>query len=324
MNTETESKASRAMLIAAFATIYIVWGSTYAAIRVVVETMPPFLSAAVRFLVAGSLMLALLAARGVPVLSRAQWRYAAVTGTLMLVGGNGLVVWAERTLSSGFTALLIALVPVWFALMDWLRPRGNRPQLKTVLGIAVGFAGIVLLVKARGGLATMNGQWTGALAIVVSGMCWAGGSIYAKYQPNTASPWMTSAAQMLCGGAGLLLVATVRGEPFNTEWSQISGRSLAAQGYLIVFGSWIGFSAYVWLLKASTPARISTYAYVNPVIAVFLGWVMLGERMNAGMLGAATVIVLGVAIITIPPTAIASTLRRVAGLIAGRSFKAPR
>lgn len=312
------------MLIAAFATIYIVWGSTYAAIRVVVETMPPFLSAAARFLIAGAVMFGVLALRGVPNLSRAQWRYALITGSLMLVGGNGLVVWAERTLSSGFTALLVALVPVWFALMDWLRPRGARPQLKTVLGIIVGFLGIVLLVQARGGIATMHGQWTGALAIIFSGLCWAGGSVYAKYQPNTASPWMTSAAQMLCGAAGLFIVAFVRGEPFTAEWSRISGRSIAALGYLIVFGSWIGFSAYVWLLKASTPARVSTYAYVNPVIALFLGWALLGERLNAGMLWAAALIILGVITITLPPATIASALRRLMQAFVRCDSKVPR
>lgn len=310
MNQHSPTKAPTAMLLAAFATIYILWGSTYTAIRIVVETLPPFLAAGVRFLIAGSLMLAVLAARGTPLPSRALWRHATVTGTLMLVGGNGLVMWAERTLSSGFTALLIALVPVWFALLDWARPCGVRPQLKTVAGIFVGFLGIALLVQARGGFASMNGQWAGTLAIIVSGFCWAGGTLCAKYQPNTASPWMTSAAQMLCGGVGLMLVALLRGEPWRTDWSQVSGRSVAALGYLIVFGSWIAYSAYVWLLHHTTPARLSTYAYVNPIIAVFLGWILLGEKVNKGMLWAAAIIVIGVATITVPPSAIASVFRR--------------
>lgn len=310
MNQHSPTKAPTAMLIAAFATIYLLWGSTYTAIRIVVETLPPFLAAGVRFLIAGGLMLAVLHARGTPLPSRALWRHAAITGTLMLVGGNGLVMWAERTISSGFTALLIALVPVWFALLDWARPRGVRPQFKTVAGIFVGFLGIALLVSARGGFASMNGQWAGALAIIISGFCWAGGTLCSKYQPNTSSPWMTSAAQMLCGGVGLMLVALLRGEPWHTDWSQVSGRSVAALGYLIVFGSWIAYSAYVWLLHHTTPARLSTYAYVNPIIAVFLGWVLLNEKVNSGMLWAAAVIVLGVATITVPPSAIASFARR--------------
>ena len=310
MNEHSQTKAPTAMLIAAFATIYLLWGSTYTAIRIVVETLPPFLAAGVRFLIAGGLMLAVLAARGTPLPSRALWRHATITGTLMLVGGNGLVMWAERTLSSGFTALLIALVPVWFALLDWARPRGVRPQLKTVAGIFIGFLGIALLVRARGGFASMNGQWWGALAIMVSGFCWAGGTLCAKYQTNTSSPWMTSAAQMLCGGVGLMLVALLRGEPWHTDWSHVSGRSVAALGYLIVFGSWIAYSAYVWLLHNTTPARLSTYAYVNPIIAVFLGWVLLNEKVNSGMLWAAAIIVLGVATITVPPSAVASVVRR--------------
>jgi drug/metabolite transporter (DMT)-like permease len=312
MNTETESQRHRLLLVLAFAAIYFVWGSTYLAIRVVVETLPAFLSAGVRFLIAGGLMFALLRARGGAAPSRPQWRHALITGTLMLVGGNGLVVWAERTLSSGFTALLVALAPVWFALLEWLRPRGERPQLKTIIGIIVGFAGVVFLVQARGTTAGISGEWPSALAVIVAGICWAGGSLYSKYSSNTASPWMSAAAQMLCGGAALLVVGFLIGEPFRTDWSRISGRSLIALGYLIVFGSWIGFSAYVWLLKASTPARISTYAYVNPVIAVLLGWAFLGEKVTSGMMSGAVVILLGVAIISVPPTAIISIVRRAA------------
>lgn len=319
MKEHSPTKAPTATLLAAFATIYLLWGSTYTAIRIVVETLPPFLAAGVRFLIAGGLMLAVLAARGTPLPSRALWRHAAVTGTLMLVGGNGLVMWAERTISSGFTALLIALVPVWFALLDWARPHGVRPQFKTVAGIFVGFLGIALLVQARGGFASMNGQWAGALAIMISGFCWAGGTLVTKHQPNTASPWMTSAAQMLCGGVGLMLVAALRGEPWHTDWSRVSGRSVAALGYLIVFGSWIAYSAYVWLLHNTTPARLSTYAYVNPIIAVFLGWVLLGEKVNAGVLGAAAVIVLGVATITVPPSTVTAMLRRAGRLLVARA-----
>lgn len=319
MNQDRPTNPPTATLIAAFATIYLLWGSTYTAIRIVVETLPPFLAAGVRFLIAGGLMLVALAVRGTPLPSRAQWRNAAIASTLMLVGGNGLVMWAERTLSSGFTALLIALVPVWFALLDWARPQGARPQMKTVAGIFVGFLGVAFLVQARGGFASMTGQWAGALAIMVSGFCWAGGSIYSKHSAPGGSPWMTSAAQMLCGGVGLLLVGGVCGEPWSTDWSHVSGRSLAALTYLVVFGSWIGFCTYVWLLHNTTPARLSTYAYVNPVIAVSLGWVLLGEKVNSGMLWAAAIIVLGVATITIPPASLASGFRRMARCLVARS-----
>jgi drug/metabolite transporter (DMT)-like permease len=278
--TSTTTTKPRTLVVLAFAAVYIVWGSTYLAIRVAVETLPPFLSAGVRFLIAGGVLLVFLVHRGFVRPSKAQWRQAMVTGTLLLVGGNGLVMWAEKSLASGFTAMLIALTPIWFALLDWLRPKGVRPQFKTILGIIIGFAGVILLVNGRGMSGHGTNQWSGALAVTIAGVCWASGS--------------------LCG-VGLLLVGVVLGEPFRTEWSRISGRSLAALGYLIVFGSWIGFSAYVYLLGASTPARVSTYAYVNPVIAIFLGWIMLGENFTAHMLWGALVILAGVITITLPP-----------------------
>lgn len=288
--------------MAAFAVIYIVWGSTYLAIRVVVETLPPFLSAAIRFLVAGSMLAVFLVWRGIPLPNRDQWRHAAVTGLLLLVGGNGLVMWAEKTIPSGLTALLIALTPVWFAALDWVRPHGAPPQGKTIVGIVVGLAGVVLLVSpARSGPESI--YMPGAFAIIAAGVSWAAGSLYSKYQPNAdvSGPWMNSAAQMICGGIGLLAVGLSLGEPFTTNWSQVSWRSLGALAYLIVFGSWIGFSTYVYLLRVSTPSRVSTYAYVNPVIAVFLGWLLLDEVINTHMVWGALVILAGVIIITMSP-----------------------
>jgi drug/metabolite transporter (DMT)-like permease len=309
-SSERERQRQRLMVVAAFAAIYLVWGSTYLAIRVAVQTLPAFLSAGVRFVVAGALLFAWLLARGHSFPSRAQWRHAFITGTLMLVGGNGLVVWAERTLSSGFTALLVALAPVWFALLDWLRPGGTRPRPKTIAGIVIGFIGVLVLVEAREHGGDLRGEWWSAFAVIIAGITWAGGSLHAKYAPAAASPWMNAAAQMLCGGAGLLFTGVITGEPFRTDWTGISGRSLAALAYLIVFGSWIGFSAYIWLLKASTPARISTYAYVNPVIAVLLGWAFLDEPVTAGILYGAIIILAGVAVISVPPGATTSAMSR--------------
>lgn len=309
MNTPTAPHASRTLIIAAFAAVYIVWGSTYLAIRVAVETLPPFLAAACRFLVAGGALFAFLKLRGMPSLDRQQWCHAAVSGTLLLVGGNGLVMWAEKTIPSGLTALLVALAPVWFALLNWMRPHGVRPELRTVAGIVVGFVGVIMLVATPDSSAQHAGHWMGALAILIAGASWAGGSLYSKYNPNTASPWMNSAAQMIAGGAGLLLLGTLFGEPFTTDWSRITGRSLAALGYLIAFGSWIGFSAYVYLLKTCKPSAVSTYAYVNPVIAVFLGWLILGETFNMRMLWGAAVVVTGVIIISLPTTISAPVVR---------------
>lgn len=310
MNAPTSSLPPRTLVILAFTAIYLVWGSTYLAIRVVVETLPPFLSAGVRFLVAGGLLFAFLRTRGFAKPSSPEWRHAIITGVLLLVGGNGLVVWAEQSISSGFAALIVALAPAWFALLDWLRPRGVRPRFKTVLGIAVGFFGVLMLVNGQGG-PQGNSHWLAALAVVVAGICWAGGSLYSKHQSQSSSPWMIAAAQMICGGAALLLVGGMLGEPFRTNWAQVSTRSLWALAYLIVFGSWIGFSAYIWLLKVSTPSRVSTYAYINPIIAVFLGWALLGESINARMLAGALVILVGVIIITVPGALLANGWTRV-------------
>jgi drug/metabolite transporter (DMT)-like permease len=299
MKTPTTLKTARGTTIAAFGAIYLVWGSTYLAIRVVVETLPPFLAGAGRFLLAGLLLGGFLAWRGVPLPTRAQWHHATVTGVLLLLGGNGLVMWAERTIPSGLTALLIALTPIWFALLDWLRPGGRRPLPKTVFGIVVGFGGVVLLVTARGTGIHMTAHWPGVLALIGAGICWASGSLYSKYKPNDASPWMNSAAQMICGGMGLLLAGVVFGEAFTTDWSRVSARSMAALGYLIVFGSLIAFSAYVYVLRASTPSRVSTYAYINPMIALFLGWALLDEIVTPQMLWGTLVILAGVIVISV-------------------------
>jgi drug/metabolite transporter (DMT)-like permease len=321
MKTPTTPKTSRGTTMAAFGAIYLVWGSTYLAIRVVVQTLPPFLAGACRFLVAGLLLAGFLWWRGVSLPTRSQWHHAAVTGVLLLLGGNGLVMWAERTIPSGLTALLIALTPIWFALLDWLRPGGARPLPRSVFGIVVGFGGVVLLVMARGTGIHLPAHWPGVLALIGAGMCWASGSLYSKYKPNDASPWMNSAAQMICGGAGLFLAGIVFGEPFTTDWSRMSALSVAALGYLIVFGSLIGFSAYVYLLKVSTPSRVSTYAYINPTIAVFLGWALVDEIVTPQMLWGTLVILAGVIIITVSPAQLATPViqgarRQLARLVA--------
>jgi drug/metabolite transporter (DMT)-like permease len=307
----------------AFAAIYIIWGSTYLAIRMVVESMPAFFSAGIRFVIAGALLFALLRVRGVAFPSRSQWRHACVTGTLLLLGGNGLVVWAERSLSSGRAALLVALAPVWFATLEWLRPGGKRPEPKTVIGIMVGLLGVLTLVGGRDGGASHENTLSGALAVIVAGISWAGGSLYNKHSHAGGSHWMNAAAQMLCGGAALLVVGSVLGEPFHTEWSLITLRSTLALVYLVIFGSWIGFSAYVWLLKVSTPGKVSTYAYVNPVIAVFLGWAVLHESVTAQTLWGALVILVGVIIITVPQSFFSALANRSAAPLSVASVRTP-
>ncbi len=291
----------KALLIAAFFALYTVWGSTYLAIRVTVETMHPFLTAGVRFLIAGALLYALMRLCGIGRPTPMHWKNSAISGTLLLLGGNGLVVWAEQFVASGLAALIIAIVPIWIALLDWARPEGQRPSAKNVLGIAIGFSGVVLLVVGQGKDVHGAGIHVGAvIALVMACILWAGGSLFMKHNARPASPLLGVAMQMLCGGAALLLAGGLHGEIGQTDLSHFSGRSLAAFIYLIVVGSWVGFSAYIWLLQVCNPSLVATYAYVNPIVAVFLGWWLLDEHLNGLTLVAAAVIVVGVCVITLP------------------------
>src|SRR2546430_2774208 len=295
-SADGRSKAPRGLVIAAFAAIYLIWGSTYLGIRFAVETLPPFLMGGARFLTAGLLLYVWLRATGTPAPSPVNWCHAALASALMLGVGNGAVNWAEQRVSSGLAALIIAGTPLWFALFDWLRPGGTRPTLQTVLGIAVGFAGVLMLVGSRSALRGGAADFTGVVALVCASVAWAIGSLYTKYAPKPASPIMVAAQQMVAGGIILALGGLAMGETLDT--TRVSTRSLAAFVYLTFIGSLVGFSAYAWLLKATTPARVSTYAYVNPVIAVFLGWAFGGETLTGQMLAGAGVIVLGGVIIT--------------------------
>ncbi len=301
LSSSVRTTPSRVLLVAAFAAVYLIWGSTYLAIRIAVETVPPFLLGAVRFLVAGGALFGVLALRGVTRPTPRQWWNCSVAGAIMLVGGNGLVNWAEQRVPSSTAALFIASAPVWFALFDWLRPGGSRPGWVVWLGVFTGLAGVALLVLRsgpHGSAAALDGA--GAMALLVATMCWAGGSTLARLTPRPDSPWMAAAVQMLAGGTVMLVIAGARGEMARFDVRALSLSSLAAVGYLIVFGSWIAFSAYVWLLEVSTPARVSTYAYVNPVVAVLLGWILLGEIVTPRMGIAAAVIVAAVGILTWP------------------------
>lgn len=297
----------KSLVIAAFAALYTVWGSTYLAIRVAVETMPPLLMAGARFTLAGVLLYGFMRWRGAARPEPLHWRNAAISGGLLLLGGNGLIVVAEQTLHSGLAALLVAIVPVWFALLDWLRPHGNRPDVKTVFGILAGLSGVATLVSGQSSGACISAsQWPGILLVLTAGILWAWGSLFMKHNARPSSPLLGVAMQMIAGGATLLLAGVVAGELPHAHWGGFSTRSWLAFAWLVIPGAWVGFSAYIWLLQVSTPARVSTYAYVNPMIAVFLGWLLLDEPVTARTLVASAVIVAGVAIVTAP----AAWLRR--------------
>ena len=288
----------RAEILLAFAAIYVIWGSTYLAIRFAIETLPPFLMAASRFLVAGPLLYAWARWRGAARPSPGHWRAAAAVGALLLLGGNGAVVWAEQRVPSGVTALLVAMVPLWMVLLDWVRPGGVRPTLAVFSGVALGLAGLVLLVGPEQILGGEHVDHAGALALAFGCLTWSIGSVYSRHAPLPASPQLATAMEMLAGGALLLVASLARGEWQQLDVQAISPRSLAALAYLVVFGSLVALTAYVWLLRQTTPARVSTYAYVNPVVAMLLGWALAGEPLSARTLVAAAVIVGGVVLIT--------------------------
>jgi drug/metabolite transporter (DMT)-like permease len=289
-------KASPGAIWAALITVYVVWGSTYLAIAVAIETLPPLLMAAVRFLIAGALLYVWAIRRGDrrsdrP--TRAQWGAAAIVGTLLLLGGNGLVVLAERTVPSGIAALLVATVPLWMVLIGRTVLRERVTWLEAA-GVLIGFGGIVLLVQPAGGEPIVL---SGAFLLVAASLSWAAGSMYARRAPLPSRPLVGTAMQMLAGGVALLLAGIARGELAQIHPSEFSLASLLGLAYLIVFGSWLGFSAYTWLLRVTRTSLAATYAYVNPVVAVLLGWMFLREPITVRTVIAGAVIVVAVALI---------------------------
>ncbi|HVV49860.1 MAG TPA: EamA family transporter [Polyangia bacterium] len=284
--------------ILAFAAIYVIWGSTYLAIRVGVRSLPPFLMAGCRFVTAGSILYAILRARGVSAPTRAEWGRGALAGLLMLTAGNGLVTWAETRIESSLAALLIAGVPVYVALLDWLRPGGVAPERRVWIGISLGGIGMALLVM-RGGASGHESSGLAVAALLLSGLSWAAGSLYSRYGAMNPNPLMAAAQQMIAGGSAQLLLAVALGEPERMSLATLSGPGIAAFGYLTLIGSLVAFSAFGWLVKTSTPARLSTTAYVNPVVAVILGWALLGETLAPRALAGAALIVCSVAVMTL-------------------------
>jgi drug/metabolite transporter (DMT)-like permease len=291
----SDTAPSRASLAAGFATIYLVWGSTYLGIRIAIETLPPFAMASARFLLAGVILFTFLRLRGTPWPTAAQWRHNALAGTFLLLGGNGGVVWAEQTIPSGIAALIIGVGPLFMVLTEWAWKGGAKPDAGTATGLLLGFAGVAWLAapwESDGAL-----HLPGVLAILGACLSWSIGSIYGRHAPNPAPPFMAAALQMLGGGAALALAALVHGDLTRLDPSAFSARSLAAFAYLTLAGSLVAFSTFVWLMKHSTPARVSTYAYVNPVVAVFLGWLVAHEPVGPRTLMGASIIVGAVALI---------------------------
>jgi len=291
---------TRARLLLAFAAVYFIWGSTYLGIRFAIETVPPFLVGGIRFLVAGSVMYAWLRARGAPRPTRTEWRSAFIIGPLLMTGGNGGIVWSEQFVPSGIVALVVALVPLWMLLLAWMRG-GSRPSGREWFGVAIGLTGVALLVSIDGN-ATHGGIGPlAALVMLLSTVSWSVGSLIARDAPLPASPLLASAMEMLAGGAGMMLIALARGEFSQLAVSSISWRSGLSIAYLAAFGSIVAFSSYKWLLSQVSPAAVGTYAFVNPVVAVVLGWAFAAEPMGLRTIIAMVVIVSGVVTISMRP-----------------------
>jgi drug/metabolite transporter (DMT)-like permease len=289
---------SRAKVIAAFAAVYLIWGSTYLAIRFAIETVPPFLMAAVRFLIAGAVLYLWVRMRGATRPSRQNWLAALVVGGLLLFVGNGAVVWSEQHVPSGIVSLLVATVPLWVVLLEWVAPGGRRPTPGVVAGIAIGLAGLGLLVGPDAFRSHGVIPIAGALVLLVASIAWATGSVLSRKLPLPKEPLLATAMEMLAGGALLSGLSLATAEWRDANVTALSTTSVVALLYLIVFGSLIGFTAYIWLLGASSPARASTYAYVNPVVALFLGWMFANEPISARTLIAAAIIIAAVVLIT--------------------------
>lgn len=293
--------SSRGFLVLNFLAVYLLWGGTFYAMKIGVETFPPLLLAGTRHLAVGVVMFPLLLWRTRMVPTAEHWRTAAISGVLLLCLGNGGVCWAELTVPSGIAALLVATVTLWLVIVDWLRPGGHRPSARILFGIVLGFIGMAVLVGP-----TRLGQSgrvdpAGATILIVASLAWACGSLWSKHGALPSSPLLGVAMQGLCGGAVLWLVGLLNGEVARFHPTQIPLRCWLAVGYLFVFGSCVGFSAYLYILKNSTAARVGTYAFVNPMVALAIGWMVGGEALTQRTVLAAVVILTAVVLVITAP-----------------------
>jgi len=288
-------------LILNFAAVYLLWGGTFFAMKLGVESFPPLILAGMRHFTVGLTLYPILRWRSGVRPTMAQWRTAAISGVLLLCVGNGGVCWAEQTVPSGVAALLVATVTLWMVIVDWLRPGGHKPSGRILFGIVLGFAGMVVLVgPARLGLSGRVDP-VGAAVLIVASLAWACGSLYSKHGELPSSPLLGVAMQGLCGGGALWIVALLNGELAKFHPMAAPARAWLAVGYLFVFGSCIGFSAYLYILKKSTAARVGTYAFVNPMVALAIGWLLGGEALSQRTLVAAAVILTAVVLVITAP-----------------------
>lgn len=293
----TLNKSTRVWI--ALISVYLIWGSTYLAIRYMVETIPPFMAGGMRFLSAGLVLYLWRLSKGDSVPTRKQWRDAGIIGLLLLLGGNGLVSWSEQFVPSGIAALLISTVPIWMVIIESLRRGGEKPTTKAIIGLVLGFSGVVLMI-GPGELSNEIGALhpLGLIALPAGALLWSLGSVYSKSADLPSSSLMTTSAEMLIGGAGMFIVGTLRGEWGGFALNAVSNASWMGLLYLSVVGSLGGFVAYAYLLRNAPISLVSTYAYVNPVIAILLGAWIAQESLNGRTILAAAVILGAVILIT--------------------------
>ena len=278
--------------------LYIVWGSTYLAIRFAVETIPPFLMAGTRFLVSGAILLIWRRAAGDAMPTPRQWRSTAIVGILLLLGGNGLVSFAEKRIASGVAALIVGTVPLWLVLIEAIRLGGVRPSPLAIFGLLIGFGGIYLLVGPEDlNSASLQFDAFGVGTVVLAAFLWSLGSIYSRGADLPTSSLMATGAEMLTGGFVILAFSASIGEWKDFNFSVVTTSSWIGLVYLITFGSMVGFVSYIWLLQNAPVSLVATYAYVNPLVAVFLGAWLANETLNARILVAALIIIGSVVLI---------------------------
>jgi len=286
-------------IILAFAALYLIWGSTYLGIRFAIETIPPFLMAGARFLIAGMIMYAIAWSQGIGQSTWQNWRTSLIIGACLLLGGNGGVTISEKYIDSGLAALIVATVPIYIAVLGWASGMAPKPTPIVWLGLAGGFIGVGILLGPALRLSSNDGRHPaiGMSILLVSSFIWSAGSLYSRTAKHAASPFLTAAQQMLCGGLLLLLAGIVTGEMRSCHPNSTSILSVASFVYLVIIGAVVGYTAYIWLLRHCDPAKVATYAYVNPIVAVLLGAAFAGETLTMRTLIAAAVIIGSVALV---------------------------
>jgi drug/metabolite transporter (DMT)-like permease len=290
---------SQTSIILALSAVYVFWGGTYLAMKIAIETIPPFIMGGTRFLTAGLLVYIWGIYKGQEPPQKSHWLYASLLGILMLLIGQGGIIWAQQYVPSGVAAIIFATVPLWMTLISWVCQGAQRPNNLVIFGLFLGFFGIVLQVKnSLLGVDINSNHWVGYIVLILAAVSWAWGSVYSRVFRLPASPLMSIALQMLTGGTFYIVVSLLKGEWKQFEVLSISLGSMLSLGYLILFGSIIGFGAYIWLLKVADPTMVSTYAYVNPVVAVFLGCTLAGEPLTLNDAVVAMLILTSVVIIS--------------------------